>query len=185
MICYPYTRKRPPSRDALAHVISQDAIDQRLVTDVAPRGFLAQLLQDIGIDADGDQLRARSPIGGRPTRRIERSCSADASGISERSFTAYEALSRRLARRALMRQIASTWADLLSVQATNVERCPPTPRTPRSRASIATGARSSQLDSSSSIEPGGTTATLFSFKRGRLYSLTRLRRLPVASKSVI
>jgi len=44
------------SRDARADVLSQDAVDQRLVPDVAAPGFCAEAFQHIRIEPDRNEL---------------------------------------------------------------------------------------------------------------------------------
>ena len=46
----------PYSRDVLLHVLGQDFVDQRLVPDFPPAGFLSKSLEHARIDTNGDQL---------------------------------------------------------------------------------------------------------------------------------
>ena len=43
-------------RDILTDVPSQDFIDKRLISDAAPACFLAELIEDSGIDSNRNQL---------------------------------------------------------------------------------------------------------------------------------
>lgn len=45
-----------PSGHVLAHVLGQDAIDQRLISHVSTPGFTTQPHEDIRIESNGDEL---------------------------------------------------------------------------------------------------------------------------------
>ena len=81
----------------------------------------------------------------------------------------------KVVREELTAPVRPATIDELRCTSSSVGRCPPTLSTARSRTSIATGARSSQPGSSCSIEPGGTMARPFLFRRGRLCSPTLSR----------
>lgn len=77
---------RAGSRDILPDMFRQDLVDQCLVSDPPALCLLTEAVQNIRIHTDCNQpARSLSKVG-RPTRRIARSCSSDASGISEKSI---------------------------------------------------------------------------------------------------
>ncbi len=54
------------SGHVLAHVLGEDAIDQRLISHVSPPGLAPQPHQNVRVESDGDEL-ARACAEPRPT----------------------------------------------------------------------------------------------------------------------
>jgi len=50
-------------RDILTGVLSQNVIDECLISDAAPARFLAELVEHSGVDSDRDQLARLVPEG--------------------------------------------------------------------------------------------------------------------------
>jgi hypothetical protein len=48
------TRAAGASRNALLHVLGQHLVNQRLVADLSPPGFLTELIQNLRVYSDGD-----------------------------------------------------------------------------------------------------------------------------------
>jgi hypothetical protein len=63
---------RRPLRDVLPDVLGQHFVDQRLLANPTPTRFLPEFVEHTGSTRMAISWRVRSPIGGRPTRRMAR-----------------------------------------------------------------------------------------------------------------